>query len=787
MTDSSTQLMKWSTYVPEVPDYDKILAARLQLKTTQVRAAIRLLDEGNTIPFIARYRKEMTGELDEGQLRQIQAGYEQEQGLFQRKSDVVRLLAEHGAFSDEAEAESLVKAVIAATTITEVDDIYRPYRPKRRTRAMIAKERGLEGLAEWLLAPQNSGATKEQVIGFAEGYVNQDAGVETVEEALAGAMDIFAEIVADDAETRKFIRQTTLRAGTIRSTAVDEGAESVYEMYYDYEESLAKLPPHRVLAMNRGERDGFLKVVIHAPEDKILDDLVRRHVHGNDYHATRTMLLRNSSTSSDNGTQAGVGTNGSNANDVSYVQERLSDAAADAYKRLIAPAIEREIRAEFTERAEEQAVQVFGENLRNLLMQRPLEGRVVLGVDPAYRTGCKLAIVDDTGKLLEVKVIYPTPPQNRVAESKKVIHELLNKYEVRLIAIGNGTASRETEAFIADCGREYVEQTGRTVPYLIVSEAGASVYSASELAKEEFPHLDVSERSAISIARRVQDPLAELVKIDPKSVGVGQYQHDVSQKRLDEALTGVVETAVNQVGADVNTASPSLLSYVAGLNKTVAKNIVSYRDENGRFTNRKQLGRVQRLGPKTLEQCVGFLRIQGGDEVLDGTPIHPESYPVVQKLLMRTGTDPRDLRDPQKRAEWLERVRATSLQTLGQEIGVGIPTLRDILEALERPGRDPREDVPPPILRTDVLKLEDLEEGMILTGTVRNVVDFGAFVDVGLKHDGLVHISQLSDKFVRHPMDVVAVGDVVSVRVMQVDVQKQRLGLSMKGIPKQTV
>ncbi|QSO54521.1 RNA-binding transcriptional accessory protein [Alicyclobacillus curvatus] len=771
MTDSSTQGSQWSTYVPLAPDYDKILAARLQLKSTQVRAAIRLLDEGNTIPFIARYRKEMTGELDEEQLRKIQASYEQEQGLYQRKSDVVRLLAEHGAFTDEAQAESLVKAVISATTLTEVDDIYRPYRPKRRTRAMIAKERGLEGLAEWLMAQAHARASQEETHRVAAEYVNVEGGVETPLEALAGAMDIFAEIVADDANTRKFIRQTTVRAGTIRSTAVDEAAESVYEMYYDYEESLGKLPPHRVLAMNRGERDGFLKVALRAPEDKILSYLVDTHVRGNTRRKAGPEV---------------AGSASATHKDLSYVGQLLADAVVDAYKRLIAPAIEREIRAEFTDRAEEQAVQVFGENLRNLLMQRPLEGRVVLGVDPAYRTGCKLAVVDDTGKLLEVKVIYPTPPQNKVTESKKVIHDLLARYKVGLITIGNGTASRETEAFIADCGREYMEQTGLTVPYLIVSEAGASVYSASELAKEEFPHLDVSERSAISIARRVQDPLAELVKIDPKSVGVGQYQHDVSQKRLDDTLTGVVETAVNQVGADVNTASASLLSYVAGLNKTVAKNIVSYRDENGRFSNRKQLARVPRLGPKTLEQCVGFLRIHGGDVVLDNTPIHPESYPVVHKLLERTGTDASDLRDGDKRTMWLDGVRAASIETLSAEIGVGIPTLRDILGALERPGRDPREDVPPPILRTDVLKLEDLEEGMVLTGTVRNVVDFGAFVDVGLKNDGLVHISQLADKFVRRPMDVVAVGDIVQVRVIQVDAEKQRLGLSMKGHSGQT-
>lgn len=762
----------WKVPELQTPDYDRSIATTLKLKTTQVKAAIKLLSEGNTIPFIARYRKEMTGELDEDQLRQISSLYEQEQNLYQRKADVVRLLEEHGAFTDEKQAKELVSAVLSAATLAEVDDIYRPYRPKRRTRAMIAKERGLEGLTNWLLAPSNARFGQDQVLAEAKAYVNAEAGVETPDAALQGAMDIFAEIVADDADTRKWIRRTTIQSGTARSVATDASQESVYEMYYDYEEALGKLPPHRVLAMNRGERDGFLKVTIKAPEDQIHGHLLQQHV----------LDRANAGSAVGNRIGSRVGRNLPDAAELSYAQQLQYEAVVDAYKRLIAPAIEREIRAEFTERAEAQAVAVFGENLRNLLMQRPMHGRVVLGVDPAYRTGCKLAVVDDTGKLLEVKVIYPTPPLSKVEEAKRVVHGLIEKYGISLMAIGNGTASRETEDFIAECSREYMERTGSTVPYLIVSEAGASVYSASVLAKEEFPDLDVSERSAISIARRVQDPLAELVKIDPKSVGVGQYQHDVSQKLLDEALTGVVETAVNQVGADVNTASPSLLSYVAGLNKTVAKNIVAFRDENGRFKTRKQLAKVPRLGPKTLEQCVGFLRILDGDEVLDSTPIHPESYAVVHRLLDRTGTPASDLLVAEQRAEWLNRVRTDSLEALSQELEVGLPTLRDILEALERPGRDPREDVPPPILRTDVLKLEDLEVGTVLTGTVRNVVDFGAFVDVGLKNDGLVHISQLADRFVRRPMDVVAVGDIVQVRVIQVDVQKQRLSLSMKGI-----
>ncbi|GEO25404.1 RNA-binding transcriptional accessory protein [Alicyclobacillus acidoterrestris] len=731
------------------PDYIKEISSSLSIAAVQVRAAIRLMDEGNTIPFIARYRKEMTGELDENQLRDIANRYESEKNLFERKQDVVRLLDEHGALADEQKAKELVNAVVNASSLTEVEDIYRPYRPKRKTRASIAKERGLLPLAEWLQAEERWQEDEGGVRTFAAQFVSEDGNVATVDDAIQGACDIFAEAVADHPTSRKWVRDTTFARGALQSVAIDPDVESVYEAYYEFREPIQHAMPHRVLAMNRGEREQVLRVSVQAPHEQIIEYLCRVHI-------PRRLAT-------------------------AYVGTLLQAAVTDAYKRLIAPAIERDIRSELTAKAEDHAISIFGENLRNLLLQPPIRNRVVLGVDPAYRTGCKLAVISDTGKLLEVAVIYPTPPQNRVEEARECVLALIRKHEVRLIAIGNGTASRETEAFIAECVRRLKELSGVEVPYLIVSEAGASVYSASKLAGEEFPDLDVSERSAISIARRVQDPLAELVKIDPKSVGVGQYQHDVSQKKLDEELSAVVETAVNHVGVDVNTASPSLLSYVAGLNKTVARNIVEYREQNGRFATRAQLAKVPRLGPKTLEQCVGFLRIADGDELLDATPIHPESYSVVTTLLGKWQLDKGVLRDAKARAAWLAEVRAVPLAALSRETGFGEPTLRDILDALERPGRDPREDIPPPILRTDVLKLEDLQVGMLLTGTVRNVVDFGAFVDVGVKNDGLVHISQLADHYVKHPMDVVSVGDVVQVRVIQIDVQKGRLGLSMRS------
>lgn len=741
------------------PDYIRNIAVALKLKSGQVQTAIRLFDEGNSIPFIARYRKEMTGELDENELREIASQYEFQKNLHQRKCDVLRLLHEQGVLSDDDLQSKLISAIQSAQTLTEVEDIYRPYRPKRKTRASIAKERGLEALAIWLKEPNHLRMPVDEVMTFAAQFVSEDKGVGTSDDALQGAADIVAEEIADDAETRKWLRTYTVAHGSIRSTAVNPDTESVYEAYYEFAETLSKTLPHRVLAMNRGEREEYLRVSIVAPQEEIHQNLLRRYA--------KTLLANGAAT---------------RINDDSFTWKVLRDAVVDAYKRLLAPAIEREIRTELTNRGEESAISVFGENLKNLLMQAPIRGKAVLGVDPAYRTGCKLAVVDDTGKLLQTSVIYPTPPQNKVEAAKQVVFDYLIRFDIDLIAIGNGTASRETEAFIADTVREYKELKNKSVPYVIVSEAGASVYSASPLAGEEFPDLDVSERSAISIARRIQDPLAELVKIDPKSVGVGQYQHDVSQKRLDEKLTAVVESAVNQVGVDLNTASTSLLSYVAGLNKTVAKNIVEFREQNGRFKSRKMLSKVPRLGPKTLEQCVGFLRIPDGEVLLDNTPIHPESYASVNQLLRRM-TDPKEFfKDAEQRQTCIHTWRSVAAETLADEIGIGAPTLRDILNALERPGRDPREDVPPPILRTDVLKLEDLGVGMVLTGTVRNVVDFGAFVDVGIKNDGLVHISQLADRFVKHPMDVVSVGDVVTVKVTQIDANKGRLGLSMKGI-----
>lgn len=738
-------------YTLETPNYIHIVSQQLQLTSAQVRAAVQLLDDGNTIPFIARYRKEMTGELDENELRSIASHYQTEKTLFEKKLDVLRLLTEHGVLDDVDQAKHLTTSIQAARTVTEIDDIYRPFRPKRKTRASVAKERGLDLLADWLVHV-NRRITEAEVRAKAQEFIADGSAVDTVEDALQGACDILAEAIADDAQTRQTVRATTLRRGSIRSRAVNRTAASVYELYYDYQEPLVKVPPHRVLAINRGEREGVLKVSVEAPIDDILSALYKKHV-------TTDARLRDT-----------------------YCVSLLDATTQDAYKRLMAPTIEREVRAELTQTAEDQAIRIFGANLRNLLMQPPMRGKAVLGVDPAFRTGCKLAAVDATGKLLEVTVIYPTPPQNRVEASMATVMQWLAKHRIELIAIGNGTASRETESFIADCVRAYADSTGLVVPYVIVSEAGASVYSASPLAGEEFPDLDVAERSAISIARRLQDPLAELVKIDPKSVGVGQYQHDVSEKRLDGQLGVVVESAVNEVGVNLNTASPSLLSYVAGLNKTAARNIVSYREQTGRFTSREALSNVPRIGPKTLEQCIGFLRIIDGDEVLDATPIHPESYSVVAGLLAYTKDSPEVLGESQARQVWIGQLRSAGLDPVSEAVGVGIPTLRDILEALERPGRDVRDDVSAPLLRTDVLKLEDLSEGMELTGTVRNVVDFGAFVDVGLKNDGLVHISQLADRFVKHPMDVVAVGDIVTVRVVQIDLQKQRLGLSMRSL-----
>ncbi|NTZ19804.1 RNA-binding transcriptional accessory protein [Paenibacillus sp. JMULE4] len=707
----------------------KQIASELQIAVSRVKTTVGLLDEGNTIPFIARYRKEMTGELDENQLRDIEERLTYLRNLEDRKLEVVRLIDEQGKLTDE-----LRTAIEQSVKLQEVEDLYRPYRQKRKTRASVAKEKGLEPLAEWILAQPKQG----ELLSEAAGYISEEKGVQTAEEAVQGAMDIIAEQIADDAKIRAWVRRYTFEQGVLRTEAKDAQQESVYEMYYSYQEPVRKLPPHRILAVNRGEREEVLKVTLDVPVGRIHEYIAKQIIQG-----------------------------------PSVVQDTLQAVIEDAYKRLISSSIEREVRNEMTEKAEEKAIEVFAENLRNLLLQPPVKGKVVLGVDPAYRTGCKLAVVDDTGKLLEIAVTYPTPPNNKVAEAKVIFGRLIDKYGVELIVIGNGTASRETEQFVAEL---IGELKGRKLQYLIVSEAGASVYSASKLAQTEFPDLDVAERSAISIARRVQDPLAELVKIEPKAIGVGQYQHDVTQKRLDESLTFVVESVVNHVGVDVNTASPALLSYVSGVNSTLAKNIVKYRDENGKFESRKQLQKVPRLGAKAFEQCAGFLRIPDGANPLDNTPIHPESYEVVDKLFRELKLELSQLGT----AELKEILGRLEPEELALKLDVGVPTLRDILDSLQRPGRDPREELPAPIFRTDVLQIEDLAPGMELKGTVRNVIDFGAFVDIGIKNDGLVHISQMSDSFVKHPMDVVSVGDVVTVWVLNVDVKKGRVGLTMK-------
>lgn len=707
----------------------KQVARELSLALKQIRTTISLLDEGNTIPFIARYRKEMTGELDENQLREIEDRVVYLRNLEDRKVEVIRIIDEQGKLT-----EDLQTAITSAVKLQEVEDLYRPYRQKRKTRASVAKERGLEPLSIWIWSqPKQGDALKE-----AESYVNAELGVDSAEAAIQGALDILAENIADDASIRQWVRRYTLDHGMLTSEAKDAEQESVYENYYSYRELAKKMPPHRILAINRGEREGILKVGLEVAPDSI-------------YNYVAGQVIKGSS----------------------VVQDLLRSVIEDAYKRLIAPSIEREVRAEMTEKGEQQAISIFAGNLRSLLLQAPIKGRRVLGVDPAYRTGCKLAAVDDTGKLLEVAVTYPTPPNNKKREAAEKFKQLIAQYGIELIVIGNGTASRETEQFVA----EVIADIGdSSLAYLIVNEAGASVYSASKLAQEEFPDLDVAERSAASIARRVQDPLAELVKIEPKAIGVGQYQHDVSQKHLDESLKDVVESAVNHVGVDVNTASSALLSYVAGINATIAKNIVKYREENGKFSSRRQLQKVPRLGAKTYEQSVGFIRIPGGENPLDRTPIHPESYAVVDRLLAELDISAHDLGT--KTA--MEALSVSNIDELAAKLEVGVPTLKDILDSLQRPGRDPRDELPLPVFRKDVLKIEDLSPGMELQGTVRNVIDFGAFVDIGIKSDGLVHISQLRSGFVKHPMDVVSVGDNVTVWVLNVDLKKGRVGLTMK-------
>jgi uncharacterized protein len=708
------------------------IVEEFKLKEFQVTNTIKLIDDGNTIPFIARYRKEQTGELSDVQLRDLFDRLTYLRNLEKRKEEVIRLIDEQGKLDDK-----LKEQIEQAATMTEVEDLYRPYKQKKRTRATIAKEKGLEPLA--LVIYDQIDEREIEVI--AAEFINEEKGVTNVEEAINGAKDIIAEMVSDVAEYRKEIRKIIYELGVITSKAVKPDEKSVYDMYYDYNESVAKIPSHRILAINRGENEGFLKVKIEETDDKII------------WYLNSNILKENGK-----------------------FRDIIIDTIQDAYKRLIKPSVETEVRNELTGNAGEQAISVFGVNAKKLLLQPPIKNLVVMGFDPAYRTGCKIAVIDDTGKLLDTTTVYPTEPQNDVIGAKRTLLNLIEKYKVNMIAIGNGTASRESELFVS----EMIKEAKHEVYYAIVSEAGASVYSASKLATEEYPDINVSIRGAISIARRLQDPLAELVKIDPKSIGVGQYQHDVDQTKLEESLTGVVEDAVNSVGVDLNTATPSLLKYISGISKTVASNIVKYREEKGKIKNRKELLKVSKLGPAAFVQCAGFLRIPEGDNPLDNTSVHPESYEVAEKILKSIGFDVVDLKN--KNSEIRANLRTINPEKLGAELGVGIPTIKDIINELEKPGRDPRDDMPKPILRSDVLKMEDLKEGMILTGTVRNVIDFGAFVDIGVKNDGLVHISELSDKYVKNPMDIISVGDIVKVRVLKVDLDKHKVSLSMRGI-----
>ena len=711
-------------------DIIRKLREEFGITQSQAENTVRLLDEGNTVPFIARYRKEMTGSLDDQIIRQLSERLTALRNLEDRRTQVRTAIAEQGRLTD-----ALAAKLDAAQTQTEIEDIYRPFRPKRRTRASIAKEKGLQPLADIIWGQKLIGTPEEA----AKAFVDSGQGVDTVLDAINGAMDILAEQISDDADLRKLLREETIKCGAIVSKKTKD-EPSVYEMYYDYREPLKKAAGHRVLAMNRGEKEGFLSVKIEGEEEKLLQRMERR-------------LIRRSSDTAD----------------------ILRWVIADSYKRLIAPSLEREIRNDLTEKAEEAAIGVFRENLRQLLLQPPISGKVVLALDPAYRTGCKIAVIDTTGKPLETTVVYPTPPQNKTAEAEKKLLALIEKYGVDLISIGNGTASRESELFVA----EMLKKTSRRVQYIIANEAGASVYSASKLGAEEFPDYDVSLRSAVSIGRRIQDPLAELVKIDPKSIGVGQYQHDMNQKRLGEALSGVVEDCVNSVGVDLNTASPALLSYVAGIHATVAKNILKYREEHGKFTARRELLKVAKLGPKAYEQCAGFLRLPESEMPLDRTGVHPESYAAAEGLLALCGYGLADV--AAKRVGGLAK-KIKSPEKTAAELGIGVPTLEDIMRELEKPGRDPREDAPAPVLRSDVLSMEDLQEGMVLTGTVRNVIDFGVFVDIGVHQDGLVHISEICDRFIKHPLEAVRLGDVVQVKVLSVDLQKKRIALTMKGI-----
>lgn len=713
-------------------DIIKKLAQELQIKTGQAEAAVKLIDEGNTIPFIARYRKEATGSLNDEVLRNLHERLNYLRNLEEKKQQALAAIEEQGKLTDELKAQ-----IEAAETMVVVEDLYRPYRPKRRTRATVAKEKGLEPLANIISLQM----TQKPLEKEAEAFLDPEKEVHTVEEAIAGAKDIIAEAISDEADYRMRIRSMTQEKGMVTSAAKDPEAESVYEMYYEFSDRVAKIAGHRVLALNRGEAEKILTVKIEAPEEEILR-----------YLKKQVIVKKNP-----------------------YTTPVLQDTIADSYQRLIAPAIEREIRSSLTEMAEDGAIRVFGKNLEQLLMQPPIVNQVVLGWDPAFRTGCKIAVVDATGKVLDTTVVYPTAPQNKVEEAKAVIKNLIEKYHVTLISLGNGTASRESEMVIVELLKELREP----VQYVIVNEAGASVYSASKLATEEFPNFDVGQRSAASMARRLQDPLAELVKIDPKSIGVGQYQHDMNQKKLSEALSGVVEDCVNKVGVDLNTASASLLEYISGVSKAVAKNIVAYREENGRFESRQQLLKVAKLGPKAYEQCAGFTRIIGGKNPLDATAVHPESYQAAERLLEKLGYGPKDLASGNLKGI---SGKIQDYKKLAEELGIGEITLRDIVKEMEKPARDPREDMPKPILRSDVLEMKDLTPGMVLKGTVRNVIDFGAFVDIGVHQDGLVHISQICDKFIRHPLEAVSVGDVVDVKVMSVDPAKKRIQLTMKGI-----
>ena len=774
------------------------LKEELKVEKWQVEAAVKLIDEGNTIPFISRYRKEATGSLNDEVLRNLHERLTYLRNLEEKKEQVIKSIEEQGKLTEE-----LKEKIVAAETMVVVDDLYRPYRPKRKTRASVAKEKGLDGLADYIMAQEATAPIEEEAAKYLREDEDEAKSVKSVEDAIQGAKDIIAEMISDEADYRIYIRNITMEEGKIVSSAKDEKAQSVYEMYYNYEEPVKRAAGHRILALNRGENEKFLAVKVAAPEERILQYL-------------HTKVIKN-----DNNVTTPI----------------LEEVISDSYVRLIAPAIEREIRNDLTEKAEDGAISVFGKNLEQLLLQPPIAGKVVLGWDPAFRTGCKLAVVDETGKVLDTKVIYPTAPQNKVAEAKAELKKLIKKYNVSLISVGNGTASRESEQVIV----ELLKELDTPVQYVIVNEAGASVYSASKLATEEFPNFDVGQRSAASIARRLQDPLAELVKIDPKSIGVGQYQHDMNQKKLSDALSGVVEDSVNKVGVDLNTASASLLEYVSGVTKVIARNIVDYREANGRFTNRNQLLKVGKLGPKAFEQCAGFMRITDGDNPLDATSVHPESYEAAEKLLDKMGLTMADVREAQKKAaaeraagkkapvtkekpkkqkevvirntntamgkalaaamggvalentrtaaQTVEKKEATvsSLEKrikdkkkLAEELGIGEITLTDILKELEKPARDPRDDMPAPILRSDVLDMKDLKPGMILKGTVRNVIDFGAFVDIGVHQDGLVHVSQMTDKFIKHPLEAVSVGDVVDVQVLSVDLEKKRIGLTMK-------